>query len=106
MAWTFRLLLALRPSYLDHAGTYVGSAQAEYRTSGQCTTTHGNGVVSRQALERRCDEGPRNSCVEAWLDVRNSGSDRVRACDQRAGGFRSAGARCPNDRGVDRKSVV
>ena len=30
----FRLLLALHPSHLDHAGTHVGRAQAEHRTSG------------------------------------------------------------------------
>ena len=34
MAWTFRLLLALSPGCLDHAGTNVGRAQAKRRTSG------------------------------------------------------------------------
>ena len=42
MGWTFRLLLVVHPGRLDHAGTYVGRAQAKHRTSGQRTDAAGD----------------------------------------------------------------
>ena len=41
LAWTFRLLLALPPGCLDHAGTDVGGTQAKHRTSGPCRNASG-----------------------------------------------------------------
>ncbi|HZD69939.1 MAG TPA: hypothetical protein VFA45_13855 [Actinomycetes bacterium] len=38
---TVRLLLVVHPGCLDHAGTHIGGAQAEYRTSGPCRNGHG-----------------------------------------------------------------